>query len=146
MSEPNDGADKSHEASPQKLEDARKRGDIPKSQDLSTAAAFFGLLIAMTAFGAAAVHGFGAAGASAFGRADALAPRMLSGGDMLARWTLDGVGHLWTFFAFPALLVFLSVFAQRAFVFAPEKLAPKLSRISPLENAKQKFGVTGLVA
>jgi len=33
---------------------------------------------------------------------------------------------------------------QRALTFAPEKIAPKLSRINPVANARQKFGAEGL--
>ena len=47
-------------------------------------------------------------------------------------------------FAVPAVLALLAVIAQRGLVFAPSKLAPKLSRISPIETAKQKFGRNGL--
>jgi flagellar biosynthetic protein FlhB len=42
------------------------------------------------------------------------------------------------------LAVVLSIAGQRALVFAPSKLAPKLSRISLLSNAKNKFGRGGL--
>ncbi|MEL7466751.1 MAG: flagellar type III secretion system protein FlhB [Pseudomonadota bacterium] len=144
MSEQDQGADKSYEATPQKLEDARKRGDIPKSQDVATAAAYFGLLIAISALGAEAIVAFGDVSASAFSRAETLAPRMLDGGDLSARWVAGGAGHLWPFFAAPAAFVLAAIFAQRAMVFAPEKIKPKLSRLSPIENAKHKFGITGL--
>lgn len=43
-----------------------------------------------------------------------------------------------------AALVVAAVAAQRAFVFAPEKLTPKLSRVSIVKTAKQKFGASGL--
>ena len=44
----------------------------------------------------------------------------------------------------PAAAALVAVIAQRAFVVAPDKLQPKLSRISPISNAKNKFGRTGL--
>ncbi len=34
-----EGAEKSHEPTPKKLEDARRKGDVPKSTDLAAAAA-----------------------------------------------------------------------------------------------------------
>ncbi len=37
------------------------------------------------------------------------------------------------------------VFATRGFVVAPDRIAPKLSRISPLATAKHKFGAEGLM-
>ena len=44
----------------------------------------------------------------------------------------------------PAGFVLLSAFCQRSIVFAPAKLAPKISRISILQNAKNKYGPSGL--
>ena len=38
----------------------------------------------------------------------------------------------------------LSILAQRALVFAPSKLEPKMSRLSIISNAKNKFGRAGL--
>ena len=35
MSDKNDGGDKTEKPTPQRLEDARKKGDVPKSQDMS---------------------------------------------------------------------------------------------------------------
>ena len=49
------------------------------------------------------------------------------------------------FFLLPAAAVLVSLLAQQAIVFSGDKLAPKLSRISILANAKQKFGANGLV-
>jgi flagellar biosynthetic protein FlhB len=49
------------------------------------------------------------------------------------------------FFLVPIAAVLVSLFAQQAITFSGDKLAPKMSRISILSNAKQKFGPTGLV-
>ena len=46
--------------------------------------------------------------------------------------------------AVPGAVVLAVLIALRGLVFAPEKLAPKLSRVSLIANAKQKFGPSGL--
>ena len=140
------GGEKSYEATPQKIEDARRRGEIAKSQDISVAAGYFGLLIAMLAFGAAAISGAGETMIAALADADRLAPRLLSsGGDAVSlAYAGAAVGALAPIFALPFLFVLAVTAAQRAFIFAPDKLKPKLSRLSPIANAKQKFGFTGL--
>jgi len=51
---------------------------------------------------------------------------------------------LLVWFLLPGFASLLSVLAQRSFVFAPTKLAPKLSRINPIQNAKNKYGMSGL--
>jgi len=44
----------------------------------------------------------------------------------------------------PAIVVLIALIGQRGIVFAPERLQPKLSRVSLLSNAKNKFGRGGL--
>ena len=44
----------------------------------------------------------------------------------------------------PAGLLLVALIAQRALLFTPSKLALKLDRISPIGNAKQKFGAQGM--
>ena len=48
MSDKDEDTDKSFEATPQKLLEARRKGEVAKSNDLLTAAAYFGLLVAFT--------------------------------------------------------------------------------------------------
>lgn len=145
-SEGGDGGEKSHEPTQQKLDDARKRGDVAKSMDLSAAAAYFGLLLALATLGAEAVQNSGAAMTGVFARAETLAPRLLSqgGGDLTLSASLEAVWPLMALFLGPFILVLAVLIGQRAIVFAPEKLAFKGNRVSPIQQAKQKFGVGGL--
>lgn len=146
MSEENEGGEKSYEATPQKIENARKRGDVPVSKDLAAVAAYVGLILALSLSGPGAVSQMGDVMAGFMGRADVLAPRMLAqGGAALSlEAILSAIAPLTLVFAIPAVLVLGVLFAQRAIIFAPEKVQPKLSRLSPISQAKQKFGPTGL--
>ncbi len=148
MAEEDDSSsgEKSHEPTQQKLDDARKRGDVAKSNDISAAAAYFGLLAGLGLFGAAAVASSGATLSAYLARAETLAPRHLAmgGGSLSLGMVTESVAGLLPLFAFPFLLVIVALVAQQALVFAPEKLEPKFSRISPIANAKSKFGPTGL--
>lgn len=140
-----DGAERSHEATPQKLEEARRKGEIVKSQDVSVAAGYLGVLLCLTLL----VPAIG-------GRMIDLGGTLLAESDRLSRPLREGgAGQGWAVYletmtiagliAAPvAGLVMVALFAQQAFVFAPTKLAPKLSRISLIANAKNKFGPTGL--
>ena len=47
-----DESEKSHEPSQKKLDDARKKGEIPKSTDLTTAAGYAGMVLVAVGFGA----------------------------------------------------------------------------------------------
>jgi flagellar biosynthesis protein FlhB len=141
-----DDADKEHDASPQKLDQARKDGDIPRSVDLQTAMASGGFLLALSGLGSWAVERAGTTGMVMLDQADRLSTLAIAGGS-------GSVGGMLVAFAAPPLALMLAapalvlgfLFATRGLVFAPAKLAPKLSRISPMATARQKFGLDGLV-
>ncbi|MEM8698627.1 MAG: flagellar type III secretion system protein FlhB [Pseudomonadota bacterium] len=141
-----EAAEKSHEPTQQKLDEARKKGDVAKSNDLSAAAAYLGLFVALGLSGAWAAEKSGTVLAAFFSRADTLAPMMLGQGGAGLSFGIMGEA-LWgmlPIFALPFLAVILAILAQQAFVFAPEKLEPKVSRINPIEGAKNKFGLNGI--
>jgi flagellar biosynthetic protein FlhB len=146
MSEQDDEVDKSFDPTPQKLLEARKKGEIAKSTDLQTAAAYAGLTLAFLTFGAATIAGFGSQMQVLLDRSYELSDVFFSGHPS----ALFG-GILWNatkvispIFILPGLAVLVAILAQRAFVVAPAKLQPKLSRVSLLQIAKQKFGRSGL--
>jgi flagellar biosynthetic protein FlhB len=146
MAEKPEDEDKTHEPTQKRLDDARRKGEVPRSADLSTAVAYGGILVAAATAGGWSVQRMGEAGTVLLGQADRLAPLMAR-----AEGTAPMGGLLWRvaeaaapLLGLPAVLVILGLIAQRALVFAPTKLEPKLSRISPVDNAKQKFGRSGL--
>lgn len=142
-----DGQEKTLDPTPQKLERARKEGDVPKSGDLATFASYLGLLVALAIAGGSIAFGAAAPLISFLGAPSLMVEHILGpGGPKVA---LDILGTtmlaLLPLFLAPAIGVIVALTVQRAWVFAPGKLAPKLSRISPISNAAQKFGPTGLV-
>ncbi|QJF52976.1 flagellar type III secretion system protein FlhB [Roseobacter ponti] len=146
MSDKDDSSDKSFDATPQKLLDARKKGEFARSAELLTAAGYSGLLIGLLVSGFSALTAFSETLMIIIDQPDALATLFFSGaaGPAAGGLMASLAGAITPVFAFPALAVLLSLFALRGIVFAPEKIKPKLSKISPLQNAKNKFGRTGL--
>ncbi|KFI33789.1 flagellar biosynthesis protein FlhB [Haematobacter missouriensis] len=141
-----DDAEKEHEPTQKRLDDARRKGEVVRSADVGTAAAYGGLLLAGLFSGPAAVDGIGTLGSMLLGQADMVAEGLVAtpeGG--MSGVMLSAVRSIAPFFLLPAGLVLLATLAQRSMIFAPSKIEPKLSRLSPLANAKQKFGPTGLV-
>lgn len=67
-------AEKEFAPSEKRLADAREKGEIPRSADLTMTAAYLGLLIAMATMGAWMVTGIGTALATLLDQADRLAP------------------------------------------------------------------------
>jgi flagellar biosynthetic protein FlhB len=145
MADESDSATKTEEATPRKLEEARKRGEVAKSVDVPAFASL------------AAVAGFIAilGGWMARNLAEQLQPFIahadaydLSGG--------GGVG-LMRQAAMAAAPIVIGVtlaaglagvggnLIQHGFLLTTERLKPDLSRLSPAQGFKRLFGVDGLV-
>ncbi|SFR00706.1 flagellar type III secretion system protein FlhB [Poseidonocella sedimentorum] len=146
MSGDDDSAEKTLDPTPKKLEQAREKGEIVRSTDVNTAAVYGSMALVAAGFGAVSMDKIGAVLTRLIGRAPELADLFFEGsGQRLPGGLFSGIlPSLSLWFIVPALAVLGSLFAQRAIVFAPSKLEPKLNRISPLSNAKNKFGRNGL--
>ncbi|GAA0290687.1 EscU/YscU/HrcU family type III secretion system export apparatus switch protein [Rhodovulum strictum] len=138
--------DKQYEPTQKKLDDARKKGEFAKSTDLNTAAVYLGFTLTGLGLGAASLTALGEIGAGLIGQADRIAPLMLGGhgtapvGGLMGSTILAALPWL----TLPGLAALTSILAQRSLVVAPEKIKPKLSKISLIKNAKNKFGRGGL--
>ena len=146
MADRDDDSDKSHEPTHHKLEEARKKGEIARSADLNTAATYGGFLLAAVVAGHASLTRTGDALMVLLDRPGQLA-RLIFDGDAAAPvgGLLLAIGlGLAAWFVFPAALALLSVLAQRGFIVAPDKIRPRLSRIDPVQNARNKYGPSGL--
>ena len=145
MSGDDSDTEREHEPSQRKLDEARKKGDVPRSADLTTAAVYGGLVLALLVGGSYAIESAGSAGVTLLGQSERLAPMFLQSGrapaaGLLAAFALPFLPLL----ALPLVAGLLAVAAQRGFIFTPDKLAPKLSRINPIKSFGQKFGREGL--
>ena len=147
MAGPDDDAEKEFAASQRKLDDARREGDVPKSADLTAAAAQLGLLLALTALGAGSAIRLGAALSHLLSDATALSDSAFgtAGTGFAAALLLAVAAPILPWFALPAALALIALVAQRGVAFSAAKLVPKLSRLDPIANARQKFGPNGLV-
>lgn len=136
--------EKEHEPTQKRLDDARSRGDVARSADLNTAAAYAGLLAVIAGIGPALPAGFVRQASSYL---DLVTGPLLSGSgspEIFARTLALALPFL-SLVLVPATLVLITLIVQRAIVIAPDKIRPKLSRIDPVANAGQKFGRAGLV-
>ncbi|MEM0990201.1 MAG: flagellar type III secretion system protein FlhB [Pseudomonadota bacterium] len=138
--------EKFQDASPRKLERARQKGEMPRSQDMQAFAAFVGLAVALLVSGTWASLILGETMMAFLAHPEELVRLGTTGagqaitGDVLLR---IGTG-LSPLLLTPAVLILIWLISQRAIVLAPEKLLPKISRISLIQNAKQKYGPQGL--
>lgn len=146
MSAQDDDTEKSFDPTPQKLKKARDKGEVPKSTDLMVAAAYAGFIICALVMGERVISRVGTTLSVLVGQSDQLSDLLFSGSGLAFTGGLASeLGRaLIPLFALPATAVLMSLFGQRAILFTPSKLQPKLSRISVISNAKNKFGRSGL--
>ncbi len=145
MAENENGASKSEEATPRRLEEARNKGDVAKSMELAQVSALFG------AFAAVAMGG----GALAHSLTDQLLP-FIAHPDSIHLQGAAGQAVAWQVMmaAAPALLAVMggTLLAgvggnvlQHGVLFTTEKLKPDLTKLSPAEGFKRLFGIDGLM-
>ncbi|MES2034151.1 MAG: flagellar biosynthesis protein FlhB [Pseudomonadota bacterium] len=140
-----DAGSKTEEPTPKKLEDARKKGDIAKSQDISQLASLVG------AFSVLAIGG----GWFARDMAMQLLPFVAHPQDYdLSSGGLMLIGQQATMAAAPTLIAVLFAAAlagfagnvfQTGLMWTGEKLKPDFKKVSPMEGFKKIFGIDGFV-
>lgn len=145
MADEQDDEDKTEDPTPKKIDEAIKRGDVVKSQELTT----FFVLSAATVFVAFMSPNLSrdlAKGLSAyFDHAGDIKvdPRSLADIYLNIGWVLAGALVL------PALLFLAAGIAgsaiQHRLLFTFEPLIPKLSKVSPMQGFKRIFSVEGAV-
>ncbi|GJL94167.1 MAG: flagellar biosynthetic protein FlhB [Hyphococcus sp.] len=148
MSEENDsgGADKSHDPTPQKLLKSRQKGDVPYSTEVTAAATYVGFLVALLitmGWTAPQLHGLLK---GLLHRPDTIAALLFDAQDsqFFAHFTTRIMVSILPVFLVVALGAVLSIIAQQAFAVSLSKIKPKMSRLSIVDNAKQKYGPNGL--
>jgi flagellar biosynthetic protein FlhB len=131
-------AEREHDPTPQRLEEARRKGDVAQSADLTAAAAAAGFLLSLALFGPGLVDGIGRTGVTMLAMPDQMGRAELSAAAVRVLLAFLPLVLL------PAGAAVLCLVAQQSLVLATGKIAPKLSRISPLATARQRFGGEGI--
>jgi flagellar biosynthetic protein FlhB len=146
MAEDQDSASRTEEATPRRLEEARKEGDVAKSAELAQVCALAGTFAAL------------AVGGGWFSRnlAVALVPFLAHPESMQLRGAPGvALARQVILAAAPAMLIVLGAtilggvggnVVQQGFLFTPGKLRPDPSKLSPAAGFKRLFGVDGLVS
>ena len=138
-----DQNDKPYEATRRKLEDARKKGEIVRSQDVVNLGTLAVFLIAINLLFSGYlsdvvrdIMGFISRSASSRGPLDGAEAFGSVKGWLMPLGTI--------LFAMPFVVVLGGLVATKQVLFTSDKLLPKLNRISLIANARKKFGWSGL--
>lgn len=136
--------EKTEEPTQKKLDDARKKGQSPKSQDVNAAVGLAGLLIALVV--------------TAEGMLDRLSQMLVrvlqqglaarSNQDMLALMVdmlKNGIAATLPFIAASVALGVVASFAQVGFNLSFDPISPKFDKLNPAEGLKKLFSVRSLI-
>nr|WP_321444015.1 flagellar biosynthesis protein FlhB [uncultured Cohaesibacter sp.] len=145
MAEENDDAEKSEDPTQKRLDDAHKKGDVAKSQEVSAWFSMMGTGLVVAVLGTYIAAGMARNLKGFFEHSHELS---IEGGVLGRIW--NDVGYtLLGFLVLPMLaLMVMAVFGnviQHKFVFSTEPMKPKLSKVSPLSGAKRLFSGESLV-
>lgn len=141
----NDNQDRTERASEKRLRDAREKGDVPRSRDLSAALialASVGTLLAMRPWLGTHLRNLMRIGL-VYGRDQAMASATLGAAATAAG--IEALKLLAPLFGVAILATLLSPALAGGFAFSTEALVPKFERLNPIEGFKRLFSLRGLV-
>ncbi len=136
-------ADRTEPATPRRKEKAREKGQVARSQDLSSSIALlgmFGLLILAAGFTTAGILAItqGLWGTGFY--------RDFSPGGVIALFSdliLRGIVIMSPYLAAAFLLSLIASLGQVGFLFSSDPITPKLERLNPVEGIKRIFSIRG---
>ncbi|PHS27637.1 MAG: flagellar biosynthesis protein FlhB [Robiginitomaculum sp.] len=144
MADDQDQSQKTEDATPQKLLDARKKGDVAKSQEIPSWMLLASITLVLLAFSGSTARYFSDWLRIYFEQASQF---VITGASVqslavdAASRALLGLGLILT------LLIVASLSGhvlQVGLLWAPDKIKPKLSKLSPIEGAKRIFGMQAI--
>jgi flagellar biosynthetic protein FlhB len=145
MADEQDNSEKTEDPTQKRLEEAIKRGDVAKSQEVSTWFVIAGATLVLIAFSG----GMGAGLTTTMRGLIANAHDIRMDGPAMPQLFERLGGELIAALAIPFLLLALAALGgnliQHKLVWSIDVLMPKLSRISPASGAKRLFSVQALV-
>jgi flagellar biosynthetic protein FlhB len=137
------GGERTEEPSQKRLQEARERGQVPRSRELSNFATMIGGSTALVAIGGSLAGNL----SQMMRRALNVDPRSLRDPDSmlsaLAAASSSALTALLPIFGVLIALVLLASLALGGWNFSPQAMAPDFNRLSPLAGLKRLFGLRG---
>ncbi len=148
MAEDADPESKTEEATPHKLEEARKKGDVAKSADVAPALSLLGATAVIVMGGGYFTTAIGEALLPFIA-----APHRMMGGLEAGAGVEIGMKAVWAIAPFLGAIMLATilggvsgnVFQTGGLIFSAEKMKPKWEKVSPIKGFKRIFGPDGLM-
>ena len=142
---PDQNGEKSHDPTPHRRQEARKQGQVAKSQDLASAVLLICGLIVLMTLGSGIIDFIGRYSQKQLGGA-----AWLQADQAFACFIWDETIRslakcLLPVFGIMLLMAVIVNISQVGFLFLPDKLAPDISRINPLKGFGRIFSMAGVM-
>lgn len=145
MAENQDGQEKTEQPTSKRLEDAKRKGQVPRSRELNTMAVTMAGVVALVAMS----RTLGDSLSQMMSQRFVLTREEIFDVNSMAIHLSEGIGEVFLalapFFLAVIVAAILSSVALGGFSFSGEALTPKLEKLSPLKGIKRVFSVRGLV-
>ncbi len=145
MAENQDGQEKSEEATSKRVQDARKKGQVPRSRELNTFVMMLASSGALVMFGEQMMQGIAAIFREGFSisREDIFDPQSLIA--LFKQGIFDGLLVAAPLFLVTVVVAIVSSLLIGGWNFSIQAMAFKGSKMNPLKGLKRIFGPKGLV-
>ncbi|WP_297526426.1 flagellar biosynthesis protein FlhB [Thiohalobacter sp.] len=145
MAENKDGQERTEQATPKRQQEARRKGQIPRSRELNTLAMLMAAAGTLVLSGGHMAAQFSALlhNGLSFDRRAIFSPRGLI--DAMEMALGAGLALVAPFFVISVIVALVSSVALGGWGFSVEALTPKLDKLNPLKGFKRMFSVRGLV-
>lgn len=145
MAENQDGQEKSEEATSRRLQEAREKGQVPRSRDLGTSAVLLAAALGLIIAGPSLAQGLSTIMTRLF---SIERDQIFDSKSLFTVWgvVISEIGlPILGFIAFLALVSFIGNIVVGGISFSSQAMMPKLSKMSPLAGFKRMFGLQALV-
>src|SRR5688572_25588065 len=145
MAENEDGQEKTESATPKRLEEARRKGQIPRSRDLSAAAVLMTGGVALSSMGGdigGDMHSLMRRGLTLTRDQSMDASQIVP---VLQSAAIDGLMACLPIFGLLVLVALLAPLALGGWSFSTESLMPQFNRLNPLSGIKRIFSMNSIV-
>ncbi|QBZ82704.1 Flagellar biosynthetic protein FlhB [Hydrogenovibrio crunogenus] len=145
MAENEDGTEKSEEPSEKKLREAREKGQVPRSRELTTLLMTLGAAVFLYFFGAQMMQDFETLFVKglSFDRSHAYDFEMAT--NLILGLVVHSIYMIVPFLLLMVLIAVVSPMLLGGWNFSTQALAPKISKLNPVSGIKKMFSMNALM-
>lgn len=145
MAENADGSEKSEEPTQKKLDDARGKGQIPRSRELTTLLLTLSAAVFLLVYGGQMMSEFIALMTKGLSFDRDIAFDLLKLFDLVIAIIIAAIYMVLPFFLLMVLIALVAPTLLGGWAFSAKAMAPKMSKLNPVSGIKRMFSSTALI-